>query len=66
MRWAQRLKRVFQIDVATCPNCGGSVNVIASKDPPIIERILNHLARTDLPGLWPESRAPPGAAGLYE
>jgi len=25
MRWAQRLKRVFQIDVETCPNCGGAV-----------------------------------------
>jgi len=60
MRWAQRLKRVFQIDVETCPSCGGSVKAIACiEDPPVIERILNHLARKDLTGLWPESRAPP-------
>jgi rRNA maturation protein Nop10 len=60
MRWAQRLKRVFQIDVETCPNCGGSVKVIASiEDPLVIERILRHLASKALPGLWPESRAPP-------
>ena len=60
MRWAQRLKRVFQIDVETCPKCGGTVKIIASiEDPPVIERILAHLASKDLPGLWPQSRAPP-------
>jgi hypothetical protein len=60
MRWATRLKRVFQIDVETCPNCGGAVQIIASiEDPPVIERILTHLASKDLPGLWAESRAPP-------
>ncbi len=60
MRWAKRLKRVFQIDVETCPSCGGTVKVIASiEDPPVIERILNHLARKDVSGLWPDSRAPP-------
>jgi len=60
MRWAKRLKRVFQIDVETCPNCGGTVQIIASiEDPPVIERILTHLANKGLPGLWAESRAPP-------
>ena len=35
MRWAKRLKRVFQIDVETCPKCGGTVTVIACiEDPP--------------------------------
>ena len=65
MRWAKRLKRVFQIDVETCPKCGGSVKVIACiEDPPVIERILRHLASKDVPGLWPDSRAPPGPGGL--
>jgi len=60
MRWAQRLKRVLQIDVETCPSCGSTVKIIASiEDPPVIERILNHLASKELPGLWAESRAPP-------
>jgi rRNA maturation protein Nop10 len=31
MTWAQRLKRVFGIDIETCPACGGAVKVIASK-----------------------------------
>lgn len=53
------LKRVFQIDVGTCPNCGGTVQIIACiEDPPVIERILTHLDKKDLPGLWAESRAP--------
>jgi len=30
MQWAKRLKRVFQIDGETCPNCGGAVQIIAS------------------------------------
>jgi hypothetical protein len=27
--WAQRLKRVFKIDIETCDQCGGTVKVIA-------------------------------------
>jgi len=61
MRWAQRLKRVFQIDVETCPKCGGTVQIIASiEGPPMIERILTHLASKDLPGLV---AGKPGASG---
>ena len=29
MSWAQRLKRVFNIDIEVCGHCGGSVKVIA-------------------------------------
>jgi hypothetical protein len=44
MTWAQRLKRVFAIDIETCRRCGGQLKVIASiEDPPVIERILAHL-----------------------
>jgi hypothetical protein len=37
MNWAQRLKRVFNIDVSTCGHCGGAVRCgswPASKNPP--------------------------------
>jgi len=30
MTWAQRLKRVFNIDIDTCRECGGDVRIIAS------------------------------------
>jgi len=33
MTWAQRLKRVFRIDIETCEHCGGAVRVIAPAHP---------------------------------
>ncbi|MFT6990657.1 MAG: hypothetical protein ACJASL_002639 [Paraglaciecola sp.] len=32
MTWAQRLKRVFGIEIETCEQCGGAVKVITSID----------------------------------
>ena len=46
MSWAQRLKRVFNIDIniEVCDRCGGSVKVVACiKDQDVIDRILAHL-----------------------
>ena len=43
MSWAKRLKRVFNIDITKCPQCGGDVKVIACiEDPIVINKILNH------------------------
>jgi hypothetical protein len=64
MTWAQRLKRVFNIDVEACQHCGGKVKVLACiEDRPTIDRILKHL---DKKGAWltpmsllPEGRGPP-------
>ena len=33
MTWAQRLKRVFNIDIETCRECGGAVKVAAPAHP---------------------------------
>jgi hypothetical protein len=33
MSWARLLKRVFDIDVEHCPNCGGALNIIAAPSP---------------------------------
>ena len=67
--WAQRLKRVFNIDIETCPECGGAVKIIACiEDPVVIKKILNHLdekaAVTETIRL-PECRAPP-QPGVFE
>ena len=44
MTWAQRLKRVFSVDIELCGRCGGSLKVIACiEDQDIIDRILAHL-----------------------
>src|SRR5690606_11976638 len=61
LTWAQRLKRVFAIDIETCRHCGGRLRVIASiEEPATIERILAHLGR-DAEPVDPAhpSRAPP-------
>jgi hypothetical protein len=62
LNWAQRLKRVFDIDVESCDQCGGAVKMIACiEDPVVIKKILNHLDKT-VPTEQtrrPQSRAPP-------
>ena len=64
MTWAQRLKRVFDIDVEICAYCGGSVRVIACIEvQQVIDKILSHLRKKDRlpphPDPLPEARAPP-------
>ncbi|MCL4696393.1 MAG: transposase, partial [Burkholderiaceae bacterium] len=43
--WARLLKRVFDIDMRHCPNCGrGELKIIAAiLERPVIEKILAHL-----------------------
>ena len=56
MSWMQRLRRVYDIDVSVCSNCGGALKVLAViTDPQVIISILAHLAKR-------EARAPPVAA----
>ena len=46
--WAQRLKRVFNIDIETCEKCQGPVRIIASvEDSAVIRQILEHLRKKD-------------------
>lgn len=63
MTWAQRLKRVFNIDIETCSECGGDVRIIACiENPAVISKILAHLdgkVTSSAVGLLPECRAPP-------
>ena len=50
--WAQLLKRVFELDVLSCPRCGGRMRILcAINSPPAIQKILACLG---LP-----TRAPP-------
>ena len=66
MSWAQRLKRVFNIDIETCSACGGAVKVIACiEDPAVIEKILTHIdekGASEMASRLPPSRAPPQAS----
>ena len=48
MKWMQQLKRAFDIDIETCPDCGDTLRVIACiEDPPLIAKILNHIRRCE-------------------
>ncbi|MSQ73074.1 MAG: IS91 family transposase [Betaproteobacteria bacterium] len=52
MGWARLLRRVFDIDLEHCPQCGGDFKIIAAiEEPAVIVAILTHLG---LP-----ARAPP-------
>jgi hypothetical protein len=43
-RWAQLLKRVFEIDALRCPRCGSTLRLIAAiEDPAVARRILECL-----------------------
>jgi hypothetical protein len=55
LSWARLLKRVFEIDLQHCANCGGGLKIIAAiLEQPVIEKLLAHLD--------PQARAPPRAA----
>jgi len=65
MTWAQRLKRVFNIDIERCRVCGGKARVIAAiEDKAVIDKILTHLdnqASCAQTAPLPQVRAPPVA-----
>ena len=69
LRWAQRLKRVFGIEINSCTGCGGKLKVIARiEEPDVIAKILAQLEkaapdehRVELPL---GTRAPPTQARL--
>ena len=58
--WAKILKRVFDIDIQTCSECGGQIKIISNiHNPQIIKKILNHLGENSkVPELAPP-RGPP-------
>ena len=63
LNWARLLKRVFDIDIEHCPNCGASLKSIAAiEDPPVIVKILAHLG---LPTRAPP-RSPCAAIRLFQ
>ena len=63
MGWARLLKRVFGIDIEHCPQCGGTLKIIAAiEEPAVIVRILTHLG---LPARAPP-RAPARPLSLFQ
>ena len=62
LTWAERLKRVFDIDISVCPLCGGTLRVISDiTDPDSIQTILEHLKQRAPPELSPRRASPSSA-----
>ncbi len=57
LSWAERLKRVFKIDIELCPRCGGKLRVIAAiTQPDAIQKILDHVHQQQAPPSKPPGR----------
>ena len=57
-RWAELLRRLFEVDPLRCPRCGHEMRIVAFiTQPQVIDRILAHLRRTATEPR--RSRAPP-------
>jgi ribosomal protein S27E len=56
-KWRELIRKVWEQDPLLCPNCGGTMRIVALIDQhAVVEKILRHL------GLWTEdasARAPP-------
>jgi hypothetical protein len=63
--WADLLRRVFQIDVLLCKECGGKLRLIAFlTDVEITRTILAHLKLSFTPPQkWPARAPPPESLG---
>ena len=63
VRRAQLLKRVFDIDIERCPQCGGPLKLIAAiEDAAAIARILTQLGLA----APPPPRAPARRVNLFQ
>ena len=63
LSWSELLKRVFQIDLTTCPDCGGTLRFIAAiMERSVVEKILTHLGLPTTPPTFHPPRAPPQEA----
>ena len=63
-RWAELIRRVYEVDPLVCPRCGSEMRVIGFiTQPALIDRILDHLRRRDKiprpPPLSPQPLATP-------
>lgn len=59
MTWAQRLKRIFGIDMEACAACGGEVRIVAGIEiGEVIEKVLARLsAKATIPKPQGDRRA---------
>ena len=65
-RWADLLRRAFEMDVLACPVCGNRMRLLATlEDPRVVEQILTHLGRPSKPVRADPAHPPPTSANLF-
>jgi hypothetical protein len=58
-RWAELLRRIFEVDPLACPRCGTAMRIVAFiTEPTVIDHILEHL-RSRPHAARQRPRAPP-------
>jgi hypothetical protein len=49
-RWANLIRRVYEVDPLVCPRCGSELRVIGFiTEPMVIKRILDHIRKRRRP-----------------
>ena len=60
------MRRVFDLDVLTCPRCGGRMSVIATIEAAdVLQKILRHLGLPTDPLAVLPARPPPSMPDLF-
>ena len=70
--WAEMIRKVFEVDPLTCPQCGGQMRIISFlTDYAVVDRIINHLKlsfvaeRPPPQVVYQEVLVPAGASAEY-
>ena len=60
--WAEMIRKVYEVDPLVCPQCGGTMKIIAFlTDTAVVDRIINHLNLTFI-----ASKPPPPQVAFQE
>ena len=58
-RWAEMIRRVYEVDPLVCPRCGSNMRIVGFiTQPAVIRRILGHLRKRE-EAARPLPHAPP-------
>ena len=58
-RWANLIRRVYEVDPLVCPRCGSEMRIVSFlTDPAVVKRIVDHLRKRDRPARPPPPRVP--------
>ena len=66
-RWANLIRRVYEVDPLVCPRCGSQMRVVSFiTEPRVARRIVDHLRKGDRPARPPPLRVHQPVPALFE